>query len=163
MIFVTVGAQMSFDRLVRTVDAWAGRSGRTDVFAQIGPDAPAPKNIKWVRWLDPIEFKQHVQQADAVVSHAGMGSILTALTLGVPILVMPRRGDLRETRNDHQLDTAERLQELGQVTVALDEDDLVRQLDTLESIERRDRISDRASEQLCDAIRRFVEQDDPSR
>jgi hypothetical protein len=33
MIFVTVGTQGQFDRLIRTVDEWAGGHGRTDVFA----------------------------------------------------------------------------------------------------------------------------------
>ena len=40
MIFVTVGAQLPFDRLVDTVDAWAGRKGDTEVLAQIAVDDP---------------------------------------------------------------------------------------------------------------------------
>ncbi len=35
MIFVTVGEQLPFDRLVRAVDEWAAASGK-EVFAQIG-------------------------------------------------------------------------------------------------------------------------------
>ena len=47
MIFVTVGAQMPFDRMCKAVDAWAAKRGRSDVFAQIGetewrPSASAP-------------------------------------------------------------------------------------------------------------------------
>jgi hypothetical protein len=37
MIFVTVGTQGQFDRLIRTVDEWADARGRTDLFAQTGP------------------------------------------------------------------------------------------------------------------------------
>ena len=36
MIFVTVGTDSPFDRLMQVVDEWAAASGRTDVFAQIG-------------------------------------------------------------------------------------------------------------------------------
>jgi len=36
MIFVTVGAQMAFDRLIRAVDAWAGVHPAVSVFGQIG-------------------------------------------------------------------------------------------------------------------------------
>jgi len=58
-----------------------------------------------------------------------MGTIITALELDKPILVMPRRGDLGETRNDHQLATARRLHALGLIEVALDEAELRSRLD----------------------------------
>ena len=41
MIFVTVGTQLAFDRMIKAVDEWAGARGRTDVFAQVGPAAQA--------------------------------------------------------------------------------------------------------------------------
>jgi UDP-N-acetylglucosamine transferase subunit ALG13 len=157
MIFVTVGAQMPFDRLIRAVDAWAGRSSRSDVFAQIGPSALSPTNIQWTRFLEPEQFRQKVAEADIVVAHAGMGSILTALTSGKPILVMPRRGDLKETRNDHQFATARQLQAQGRVAVALDENGLTEHLDNLQRLSPSRQISRQASPQLLQAIREFVQ------
>ncbi len=59
-----------------------------------------------------------MQAATAIVAHAGMGTILTALEMGKPLLVMPRRAALGEHRNDHQLATASRFAELGRVKVA---------------------------------------------
>ena len=107
MIFVTVGAQMPFDRLVKAVDQWAASQGRGDV-AQIGSTDYRPSAIQWTRFLDPEKFKHRFETAKVVVAHAGTGSIITALQLGKPILVMPRRANLRETRNDHQVATADR-------------------------------------------------------
>ena len=46
--------------------------------------------------------------AAAIVAHAGMGTILTALETGKRLLVMPRRAALGEHRNDHQLATVSR-------------------------------------------------------
>ncbi len=46
-----------------------------------------------------------------------MGTILTALDLGKPLILMPRRADLGEHRNDHQLDTAAEMARLSNVTV----------------------------------------------
>src|SRR4051794_31546743 len=89
VIFVTVGAQMPFDRLVQCVDRWAQSHDRHDVFAQIGSGSQRPGYIRWAEFLNPSEFRQHVAQANVVVAHAGMGSIITALELGKPILVMP--------------------------------------------------------------------------
>jgi len=157
VIFVTVGAQMSFDRMVRAVDAWAGARGRTDVFAQIGPTDWAPEHIAYERFLEPPEFRRRLEEADALVAHAGMGSILSALQVGKPILVMPRRGDLRETRNDHQVATAERLGALGKVAVAMDEGELAARLDRLGDVSASERIGRFASDELVSAIRGFIE------
>lgn len=159
MIFVTVGAQMPFDRLIRAVDEWAAQAGRSDVFAQTGDTNTPPKHIEWTRFIDPPEFRERVRSASAIVAHAGMGSIISALTAGVPILVMPRRGDLRETRNDHQIATATRFRELGRVTVAFDEQELAEQLDRISSLKAPERASDVASPELISALRQFVERD----
>jgi UDP-N-acetylglucosamine transferase subunit ALG13 len=52
------------------------------------------------------EFQARARNSSAIVSHAGIGSVLTAMEHGKPLVVMPRRADLREHRNDHQLATA---------------------------------------------------------
>ncbi len=157
MIFVTVGAQMPFDRMVQAIDRWAADRSRDDVFAQIGPTEWHPSAIEWTKFLQPPEFASKVEEADAIVAHAGMGSIITALTTGKPILVMPRRGDLRETRNDHQIATARRFAELGRVAVAFDESELEAKLDVIGDLRAADRVGPDASEQLIGTIREFIE------
>lgn len=157
-IFVTVGAQMSFDRLVRAIDQWAAERGRADVFAQIGPTTLRPRHIQWARFLSPAEFRARVGAAGSVVAHAGMGSIIAALEAGVPILVMPRRGSLGETRNDHQVATAERFLALGRVAVARDETELPGKLDQLGSLAPCRRIGPGAQPDLISALRSFIEQ-----
>lgn len=136
MLFLTVGAQMPFDRLVRAVDAWAARGGNGGVFAQIGRGGYRPAHLRYVEFLDPRAFRTAFAGATAIIAHAGMGTIINALELGKPILVMPRRGDLAETRNDHQLATAQRFRELGLVEVAQDERELA---DRLDQLDRRSR------------------------
>jgi UDP-N-acetylglucosamine transferase subunit ALG13 len=155
MIFVTVGTQLPFDRMVRTVDAWAGRCG-ADVFAQIGPGRYVPRHMQWTRTLPADECNARIRQARAVVAHAGMGSILTALELGKPILVMPRCASLGEHRNDHQLTTAKHFQEQGRIRVGFDEAELEQQLDALATLQPSARIASLASPALIDALRGFV-------
>ncbi|MCC7389715.1 MAG: hypothetical protein IT431_13210 [Phycisphaerales bacterium] len=161
MILVTVGAQMPFDRMTRAVDAWAGERGRRDVFAQIGETDFRPQHLEWTPFLEPEEFRARVEGADILVAHAGMGSILTALQAGKPILVMPRRGDLRETRNDHQVATAKRFLEMGRVEVAFDEDELKQKLDKLDALRAAGTISAWASPELLGAIRDFINAEGP--
>jgi UDP-N-acetylglucosamine transferase subunit ALG13 len=155
-MFVTVGAQTPFDRLVRTVDEWATSRAEREIFAQIGSSNFCPKSIGWKRFVDPLEFRRRVEAASCIVSHAGMGTILTALEFGKPIIVMPRRGDLKETRNDHQIATAVHLSAQGRVIVAFDESELVKKLDQFETPQTKERISSHASMQLIDTIRNFI-------
>ena len=53
-IFVTVGAQIPFDRLIAAVDAWAaGRAGGQSLFAQVGEKGIRPVNMESVELLEP--------------------------------------------------------------------------------------------------------------
>jgi UDP-N-acetylglucosamine transferase subunit ALG13 len=156
-IFVTVGAQIPFDRLIITVDAWAaGGSEGHNLFAQVGEHGFRPAHMEFTELLEPPQFKQRVLWADVLVAHAGMGSILTALQYGKPILVMPRLGRLKETRNDHQVATAQRFREMEKVAVAMDETEISAQLDGLAALERAERISDRASDELIATVHNFI-------
>ena len=162
MIFVTVGTQLAFDRLVSAVDDWAGRSGRDDVFAQIGPTQLQPSHVEHSRFVPPAQCRERMLAADAIVAHAGMGTILTALELGKPLIVMPRRADLGEHRNDHQMATVRRLAELSAVTAAFDADELGLRLDELDRLAALPRIEPRAADSLLVGLRAFV-LDQPAR
>lgn len=159
MIFVTVGTDGPFDRLVSTVDRWAATRGRNDVVAQIGSSSLEPASLRWHRFLDPPQFRDHFSSADLIVAHAGMGTILTALRYQKPLLVMPRRASLGEQRNEHQLATARHLMQLGKVTVAADEAELLHWLDRVQDLNAKAPISPYAQPALTDAIRAFIHND----
>lgn len=116
-LFLTVGSQMPFDRLTAAVAHWVREHRRVETgfcaLAQVGStqlDEAALQGLHWSRLMTPSDYLHHCRQARVLVAHAGMGSVLTALDLGIPLVLMPRRGTLGETRNDHQLDTARHLQ-----------------------------------------------------
>jgi UDP-N-acetylglucosamine transferase subunit ALG13 len=163
MIFVTVGSDIPFDRLVRAVDRWAGERGRKDVFAQIGRGGWVPGDIPSTELLEPLEFKQRLLAARIVVAHAGMGTILSALQLSKPILVMPRRGPLGETRNDHQLATARHLLELDRVHVAFDEHELAAALDRVKDPTARKPIPPFAPAEFTSRLHAFIHRTDADR
>lgn len=154
-IFVTVGAQMPFDRLVRAVDEWAQDPARdVDVFIQCG-DTEHPPRSAHVASLDPVGFASRMEWADVVVSHAGMGTILSALVGGVPLVLLARRGALMETRNDHQVATVARFGEKEGITAVDDPDEL------LDVLSRRDwsrptKISETAAPELVGRVRDFI-------
>jgi UDP-N-acetylglucosamine transferase subunit ALG13 len=156
VILVTVGTQGPFDRLVQTVDAWAGEVGGQEIFAQIGPSDFRPQHLQFAESMDPARFERMLKDADIVISHAGMGTILKALELGKPVLIMPRRASLGEQRNEHQLATAERFKKMGVVRVAADEVELRRELDQLQNLAASEQISSSASPQLIHRLRGFL-------
>ena len=157
MIFVTVGAQMPFDRLIEWVDAWAVAEGRSDVVAQIGPSELQPERVRVLPFMDPPTFRQTMAESSCVVAHAGMGTILSALELGKPILVVPRLGSRAETRNDHQVATARRFSEDGLVLCAETREVFADRMEKLENLPTtRSRISPRAADSLLDRLRRFT-------
>ena len=116
MIFVTVGSQMPFDRLIRAVDNWARDHPQYEIVAQIGNSDFVPQFMTYHQTLSPSQFALTMAAASVVVAHAGMGTIISAA-----MVLLPRRGDLRETRNDHQIATAKWLEAKSGISVAYHE------------------------------------------
>jgi UDP-N-acetylglucosamine transferase subunit ALG13 len=124
VILLTVGTQLPFDRLVAAVDRIAPQLS-APVIAQIGAGRYIPQNMEWKAHLDPIEFDRMFRDASVVVSHAGIGTVLAAQKHRKPVVLFPRRADLREHRNDHQSATAAQLTGRRGVYVARTEEELL--------------------------------------
>lgn len=134
MIFLTVGTQLPFDRLVRSIDEWCAGQERCEVFGQIAEgngERYTPRHFDWKAFLEPDEIEKRFQEADIIVGHAGMGTIISALTYQRPLVVMPRRAEFGEHRNDHQLATASRFGNRPGLNVATDETEVSALLDRL--------------------------------
>ena len=156
MIFVTVGHQMPFDRLVRAVDVWAEETGRIDLFAQIGSTSYSPESFASVAAMSPASFHRCVEEASGIVAHAGTGTIIAALRLRKPLLVLPRRASLGETRNEHQLATADYFEKAGYLMAVRDEADLAPALEQLEAFRPSATIEGAASPELLHRLRAFA-------
>lgn len=139
MIFLTVGTQFPFDRLVRAVDE-SFDNGLIDeeVFAQIGETSYRPRNFKSVASLEKGAFDGCLKQASSVISHAGAGTITTALDNHKPLLVMPRLKKYGEVVNDHQVAIARKFSELGHILVAYEVTDLPDRIRKLKNFIPRD-------------------------
>lgn len=155
MIFLTVGTQLPFDRLVSAVDTWAQQHPDVEVIGQIGPSSLSPSHMRSSQFLNPKEADGLFRKASLVVAHAGMGSILTALKYRKPILIVPRKAQLGEHRNEHQMATAKWLQTRPGVFVAWDTVELAKSLDARQDLTSGD-ISDFASADFTEKLRQFM-------
>jgi UDP-N-acetylglucosamine transferase subunit ALG13 len=130
MIFVSVGTtKYPFTRLVRTVDEIAPRLDE-DVFIQTGYTATeyTPTNAEYAEYVSRSEYDRLVAECDRFVSHAGTGSIITAIKAETPTVLVPRSAARGEHINDHQAETARGWQARRGLDVVTEIDELRRKL-----------------------------------
>ena len=165
MIFLTVGTQFPFDRLVEAVDRWAGENREKEVIGQLAEveaGSYVPRNIKWKAFYAESEMTEMFQNAEFIVSHAGIGSIIGALSYGKTIVVMPRLSAKKEHRNDHQVDTVNRFRGHRGIVCAADEHELAQILDRIKdgdlNAAEGERIKAEADSSLIKTIYDFIHQ-----
>lgn len=109
MIFVILGTQkFQLNRLLKLIDEEIEKGRLTEsVFAQIGNSNYIPQNYEWVKFLDKDKFEQKINESDIVITHSGVGSIITAINSQKPVIVFPRLKEYKEHVDDHQLEIAE--------------------------------------------------------
>lgn len=114
MIFVTIGTTERFDRLLDAVDSF-----RLDeeIVVQCGDSPARPARSTCVTFLAYDDLVAHVRRARVVVAHAGVGTIMTSLANDKRPIVVPRRPQFGEAVDNHQLELATRLAQLGLVTL----------------------------------------------
>jgi UDP-N-acetylglucosamine transferase subunit ALG13 len=123
MIVVTVGThEQPFDRLVQ---AAAPLADHQPLLVQHGTSGvPVGAGGEWIDYMSFDELAERAQAARVFVCHAGVGSIVLARRCGHRPVVVPRRAELGEHVDDHQLELARRLAAGGMVTLVEDTDAL---------------------------------------
>jgi len=160
VIFVTVGTQLAFDRLVCAVDGWSAVHPEENVVAQVNGGSYIPHHIRTIAGLPPAEFAQYFAEARVVVAHAGMGTIISALDVGKPLVLLPRMAALGEHRNDHQVGTARHFARFSCIRVASSEAEVGALIDDLLKTEADGAGTHAApgvSPSLLDGIRSFLD------
>jgi UDP-N-acetylglucosamine transferase subunit ALG13 len=106
MIFVTTGTCEPFDRLLQALDAL---DSNEELVVQHGISPVRPHGARCIDFLAYAELVELVRSARIVVTHGGVGSVLTTLANGKRPVVVPRLARLGEAIDDHQLEFVRRL------------------------------------------------------
>lgn len=120
MILTIVGMHtQQFNRLVEAMDLIAKEIDEP-VYIQIGSSTYTPRYAKHFKFMPPAKIRHVIDQADLIVSHAGVGTILEALERGRRMIVVPRLKKFKEVIDDHQFEIAEELAHTRKLTVICD-------------------------------------------
>lgn len=160
-IFVTVGNRTEpFDRLLAETDRALSRAGRrddrVDGLCQAGSCSYRMQHLPSVDYLDRAAFRRQLARADAVVCHAGVGTIHAAIAAGHRPLVMARRASRGECLNDHQLEIVAALQEKRTISAVTDAVSIASALDDLSGRDTGRRIAAAAASADLERIRRTL-------
>jgi UDP-N-acetylglucosamine--N-acetylmuramyl-(pentapeptide) pyrophosphoryl-undecaprenol N-acetylglucosamine transferase len=116
VIFATCGSShLPFERFMRALATVPA----DELIVQHGPATPPPAS-RTIPFLPFAEMVELIEEADLVVSHAGVGSIICAVRSGHTPIVFPRLQRHGETVDDHQVELARALEQHGTVRVATD-------------------------------------------
>lgn len=119
MIFVTIGTMYGFPRLINEMDEIA-KIIDEEVIMQIGETTYEPIYAKYFRTGSREDMNRIYKNSRIVVSHAGVGSIISAIELMKPVIVIPRRKEYGEVIDDHQIEITKELEKEGIIKAVYD-------------------------------------------
>lgn len=122
-LFVSVGTQLPFPRLLHAIESIESDQYTEIVYQSADADFNSNKGVVFES-LTPKQYEQYFNECDIFISHAGMGSIITALDNNKPIIILPRMYKYNEHRNDHQITTAERFKSFENIYYSEHENDI---------------------------------------
>ncbi len=105
MIFVTLGTQdKAFPRLLQAVEQQIRSGHITDrVVVQAGYTSYESDCMEIFSYLEKEDFERFMEGCDILITHGGVGSIMTGLHAGKRIIAAARLAQYGEHTNDHQL------------------------------------------------------------
>ncbi|HSR94491.1 MAG TPA: glycosyltransferase [Solirubrobacterales bacterium] len=146
MIFVTVGTHhQPFERLLGALDGLGD-----ELVVQYGPGKPPAAALYAEAFMPFDAMLDRFREADTVITHAGVGSIICASREGHVPLVVPRHHELGEHVDDHQVELTRALAQRGSVVAVWDVDALA---ETVAAAPSRRPPATRPEPALCPSVR----------
>lgn len=126
MILVLLGTQNNdFTRLLEAVqENIDNKTINEEVIVQAGFTRFESKDMKIFSLVDKEKIAKLQDRADLIISHGGVGSIISSLEKGKKVIVVPRLKKYGEHVNNHQIQIAKKFSKDGYVKVVINEKDL---------------------------------------
>ena len=126
MILVTLGTQdKTFVRLLDEIDKLINKGIIQDkVIVQAGFTKYSSDNMEIFDLIPQDEFNNLMSKADLVITHGGVGNIISALEKNKKVIAVPRLAKYKEHINDHQPQIIAKFNALGYIIGLQDVDEL---------------------------------------
>lgn len=126
MILVTLGTQdKTFVRLLDEIDKLINKGIIQDkVIVQAGFTKYSSDNMEIFDLIPQDEFNNLMSKADLVITHGGVGNIISALEKNKKVIAVPRLAKYKEHINDHQTQIIAKFNALGYIIGLQDVDEL---------------------------------------
>lgn len=135
MILVLLGTQNnSFIRLLEAIQKNIDNKVITDeVIVQAGFTKFESKDMKILDLIDKEELSKLQDRADLIITHGGVGSIISSLKKSKKVIVVPRLKKYDEHVNNHQLQIARRFGQEGYVKYVINVKHLEKVIKSMDS------------------------------
>lgn len=117
MVLVLLGTQNnSFHRLLEEVERnIENKNIEEEVIVQAGYTKYESDKMKIFETLPKEELGELIKKANYVITHGGVGSMITSNQEGKKVIAVPRQKKYQEHVNDHQKATVEEFKQKGYV------------------------------------------------
>ena len=117
MILVMLGTQNnSFERLLKKIDELIEKKVIDEkVIVQSGYTKYESKNMRIFDLIPQEELEKYQEQADLIITHGGVGSIVSSIKKGKKVIAVPRLHIYHEHVNDHQKQIVESFDKKGYI------------------------------------------------
>lgn len=156
MILVTLGTQdKPFNRLLESIEKEIEKGNIKDkVVVQAGHTKYQSRNMEIYDLLDRDEFQNLISKCDLLITHGGVGSILSGLKNNKKVIVSPRLSKYGEHMNDHQIQIVNNFVKAGYILGYYDGDDLESILKKIKNFKPNKYVSN--TEKLVSIIEDFI-------
>lgn len=157
MIFVTLGTQdKPFTRLLQKIDEEISNGNIKDkVIVQGGCTKLNTKNMEIFNQVSQQEFEEYINNCDILLTHAGVGSIITGLKYNKKVVAVPRLAKYGEAANDHQIQLVENFSQEGYILGVENLDDLSKVLKDTKKFKPKNYVSN--TENFINQLVEFIE------
>ena len=140
MILVLLGTQNnSFHRLLEEVQKNIDKGNiKEEVIVQKGYTKFESKDMTLYNQLPIDEIKKLVSKADLIITHGGVGSIITSIEQRKKVIAVPRLKKYNEHVNDHQIDIIKSFDEMGYIIGIQDVTQLSEALEKVKKFEPKE-------------------------
>lgn len=159
MIFVTLGTQdKSFHRLLEAIDKAIEKGEiKEKVIVQAGYTKYESKNMEIFDLISPDEFSKLIEECDILITHGGVGSILTAVKKGKKVIAAARLKKYKEHTNDHQKQIIKEFEKEGYLLELKDFNQIGKTLKKLEKFKQKKFKSN--TKEMINLIDNLIEED----